>query len=134
MFLSGVTRTSESSLFRCRKQLAILQRVPTELRCWPHHVASEKRPNRKGRSLIEHRRLRRRGLQTASGKINYGYNLLAIQSVEPLEDIVDIGATSKFSKIAATGIRVPRSTQAPLNLPGTLSTSGHCDQSRAAMV
>jgi len=97
-------------------------------------VASEKRPNRKGRSLIEHRRLRRRGLQTASGKINYGYNLLAIQSVEPLQDIVDIGATSKFSKIAATGIRVPRSTRAPLNLPGTLSTSGHCDQSRAAMV
>src|ERR1039458_10841921 len=27
-------------------------------------------------------------------------------------------------------MRVPRKTQAPLTLPGTLSTAGHCDQSR----
>jgi hypothetical protein len=34
-----------------------------------------------------------------------------------------------FSKIAETGILVPLSTHAPLTLPGTLSTAGHCDQS-----
>jgi len=134
MFLSGVTRTSESSLFRCRKQLAILQRVPTELRCWPHHVASEKRPNRKGRSLIEHRRLRRRGLQTASGKINYGYNLLAIQSVEPLQDIVDIGAHLQIFENRGNWHPGPAQHPSSAQLTGTLSTSGHCDQSRAAMV
>src|ERR1700690_3683110 len=40
---------------------------------------------------------------------------------------------SRFSKTVATGIRVLRNTHAPLRLPGTLSTAGHCDQSRAAM-
>src|SRR5277367_2512896 len=40
---------------------------------------------------------------------------------------------SKFSNTIDTGIRVSRNTQAPLTLPGTLSTAGHCDQSRAAM-
>src|ERR1700720_1558033 len=41
--------------------------------------------------------------------------------------------SSRFSKMAATGIRVPRNTQAPLSFPGTLSTTGHSDQSSAAM-
>src|ERR1700738_3574249 len=40
---------------------------------------------------------------------------------------------SRFSKIADTGIRVPFRTHAPLTLPGTLSTTGHCDQSRVAI-
>src|SRR5258707_6239761 len=40
---------------------------------------------------------------------------------------------SRFSKTAETGIRVPRNTHAPLRLSGTLSTAGHCDQSRVAM-
>ena len=34
----------------------------------------------------------------------------------------------------ATGRRVPLNTQAPLTLPGMLSTAGHRDQSRAATV
>ena len=33
-----------------------------------------------------------------------------------------------------TGILVSRKTQAPLSLAGTLSTAGHCDQSRFAMM
>src|SRR5450631_1166106 len=45
-----------------------------------------------------------------------------------------MGEFFKFSKIAATGIRVPRNTHAPLTLPGMLSTAGHCDQSRVAML
>src|ERR1035438_7089105 len=36
---------------------------------------------------------------------------------------------SRFSKRTFAGVRVPRSTHAPLTLPGTLSTAGHCDQS-----
>jgi hypothetical protein len=36
--------------------------------------------------------------------------------------------------MAETGIRVPFNTHAPLTLPGTLSTTGHCDQSRPAIV
>ncbi len=38
-----------------------------------------------------------------------------------------------FSKIAETGIRVPRNTHAPLTLPGILCTAGHCDQLRFAI-
>src|SRR6202030_3210397 len=41
--------------------------------------------------------------------------------------------SSRFSNTAATGIRVPRNTHAPLSLPGTLSTAEHSDQSRTAM-
>lgn len=37
---------------------------------------------------------------------------------------------SRFSKTMETGIRVSLNTHAPLTLPGTLSTAGHCDQSR----
>src|SRR5450755_2734620 len=40
---------------------------------------------------------------------------------------------SRFSKTVATGIRVSLNTHAPLRLSGTLSTAGHCDQSRVAM-
>ena len=31
-------------------------------------------------------------------------------------------------------MRVPRNTQAPLRFPGTLSTAGHWDQSKAAII
>ena len=34
-----------------------------------------------------------------------------------------LAPASRFSKIVATGMRVPRSTQAPLTLPGTLSSA-----------
>jgi len=44
-----------------------------------------------------------------------------------------VAPASRFSNTAETGIRVSRNTHAPLSLPGTLSTAGHCDQSRAAM-
>jgi hypothetical protein len=38
---------------------------------------------------------------------------------------------SRFSKIVATGRRVPRKTHAPLTFPGTLSTAAHFVQSSA---
>jgi hypothetical protein len=42
-----------------------------------------------------------------------------------------LAPASRFSNIVATGILVPRSTQAPLNLPGMRSTAGQRDQSNA---
>src|SRR5713101_10181787 len=44
-----------------------------------------------------------------------------------------VAPASRFSKTADTGMRVSRNTHAPLNLPGTLSTAEHWDQSRVAM-
>src|SRR5665213_1431241 len=40
---------------------------------------------------------------------------------------------SRFEKTVCTGMRVPLKTQAPLTLPGILSTALHCDQSRFAI-
>jgi hypothetical protein len=45
-----------------------------------------------------------------------------------------IGEVFKFSKIAEMGTRVPRNTHAPPTLPGIISTAGHCDESRLAML
>src|SRR5258708_1518330 len=42
-----------------------------------------------------------------------------------------LAPASRFSKTVATGMRVPRKTQAPLTFPGMLSTAAHCDQSSA---
>src|SRR5579863_4035657 len=42
--------------------------------------------------------------------------------------------SSRFSKTTLTGVRELRNVHAPLTLPGTLSTAGHCDQSRFAMI
>src|SRR5262249_34956495 len=39
-----------------------------------------------------------------------------------------LAPASRFSNIAETGIRVPLSTQAPLNFPGMLSTAGQSAQ------
>src|ERR1700733_6317530 len=42
--------------------------------------------------------------------------------------------SSRFWITVATGSRVPLNTHAPLTRPGTLSTTGHCDQSRIAIL
>jgi len=68
-------------------------------------------------------------IETTGGEFDDRFDLIAVKAVEPFHDVVDIGPTSRFSKLAATGIRVPRSTHAPMSLPETLSTSGHWDQS-----
>src|SRR5438552_4487756 len=40
----------------------------------------------------------------------------------------------RFSNTVETGVRVSRKTHSPLRLPGILSTAGHCDQSRPAII
>jgi hypothetical protein len=52
---------------------------------------------------------------------------------EFLHQLVDTHV-SIFSKTMETGVRVSLNTHAPLRLPGMLSTAGHCDQSRLAIV
>jgi hypothetical protein len=45
-----------------------------------------------------------------------------------------VAPASRFSNTADTGIRVSRNTHAPPSRPGTLSTAGHWDQSRRAIL
>src|ERR1019366_5320592 len=48
-------------------------------------------------------------------------------------DVVDVGAGFDIFEDCSDGHTGPRSTHAPLTLPGMLSTAGHCDQSRFAI-
>jgi hypothetical protein len=57
---------------------------------------------------------------------------LFARHVELLDDLVDAEILEVLDDVA-TGRRVPLNTQAPLTLPGMLSTAGHWDQSSAAM-
>jgi hypothetical protein len=65
------------------------------------------------------------GLQDAcdllAGHVELLHDLLDTEGLEVLDD-------------CRKGSRVPLNTQAPLTLPGMLSTTGHWDQSSAAMV
>jgi hypothetical protein len=45
-----------------------------------------------------------------------------------------VAPASRFSKTVFAGILVPRKSHAPLTLPGMLSTAGHWDQSRVAIL
>src|ERR1017187_5635777 len=56
------------------------------------------------------------------------------RDVKPVHHLTDSRSRSRLSNTTETGVRVSRNTQAPLRLPGMLSTAGHCDQSRLAMI
>src|ERR1022692_3997320 len=45
-----------------------------------------------------------------------------------------VAPASRFSNTIETGMRVSLNTQAPLTLPGMLSTAGHCNQSSVAIL
>ena len=84
--------------------------------------------------LSEHRRgSTHRRIQAAGGEFQHHHDLFPPQMM-PFHDFVHSGPNSRFSNSRETGIRVSLKTHAPLTLPGTLSTAGHWDQSRAAMV
>jgi hypothetical protein len=62
-------------------------------------------------------------------KFEHSYHLFPCH-VEPLHDFFYACPGFEVLKTVETGIRVSLNTQAPLRLPGMLSTAGHCDQSR----
>jgi hypothetical protein len=75
---------------------------------------------------------RGRKIEAAGGKFKHRFHLLRVH-MKLLNDFVKVGACSRFSKIAETGIRVPFKTHAPPILSGTLSTARHWNQSSVAM-
>jgi len=72
-------------------------------------------------------------IETTGGEINHCLDLLAVKPIEPFNYVVQIRPGFEILEIVDTGIRVPLRAQAPLTLPGMLSTPGHCDQSRAGI-
>jgi hypothetical protein len=67
-----------------------------------------------------------RGVEAARRELKHLVDLMS--NCSTISSIV--APASRFSNTAETGIRVLRNTHAPLSRPGTLSTAGHCDQSR----
>lgn len=74
-----------------------------------------------------------RGIETSGREFEYGYDLFP-RHVEPLHDLLDTRPGFEIFENVETGIRVSLNTHAPLTLPGILSTAGHLDQSRLAMI
>jgi hypothetical protein len=74
---------------------------------------------------------RRSFVKTAGSKFDNGLTWLRSKPSNQFMMSSTLAPASKFSNMTETGMRVPRSTQAPLTFPGMLSTAGHCDQSSA---
>ena len=72
-----------------------------------------------------------RRLKALRHKIEHRCNLFP-RHIELFHYFFDAQILEIFDAVA-TGKRVSRNTQAPLTLPGTLSTAGHWDQSRVGM-
>src|SRR5438067_2023041 len=72
-------------------------------------------------------------VKAARRECENGYNLFPCH-VEPLHDFLDARTGFEVLENSGTGIRVPLNTQAPLRLPGMLSTAGHCDRSGLAII
>ena len=70
-------------------------------------------------------------VEAAGREFEHGLNLLR-RHMKLFNDFVNVEPASRFSKTVATGMRVSLKTHAPLRRSGTLSTAGHCDQSRLA--
>jgi hypothetical protein len=64
---------------------------------------------------------------SSHGEFQNGFHLFP-RDTKFFDELIDAHVL-RFSNTTETGVRVPRNTQAPLLLPGTLSTTGHCDQS-----
>jgi hypothetical protein len=108
----------KTRFFRRSREFSVAQRIPTKVFRLFDCMVSEKRAEW-SRSAVgeENEHLAARlSFQATRGKVQHRSDLIPGQ-VEPLGDI----------------FRVPRKTHAPLTFPGTLSTAGHSDQSRAAI-
>src|ERR1700730_1688233 len=117
---------------------AVLELVPTSLRGCLDRVSYQKGAHGYRSSLVEenkHQRVEAKGASSRLRAANSITALICSRSSPSNHSRMSLmfAPASKFSKMTETGIRVPRSTQAPLTFPGTLSTAGHCDQSRAGI-
>src|SRR5690348_604605 len=132
--LVGGEQELESGIFGCFQQFTVVQCVPSKIFCILDCMSCEKRGQRRGSTLVEKNQHQRR---TGTSRLRAAKSSTAMtcSRVTPNHSMMFsmVAPDSRFSKTVATGMRVPRNTHAPLTLPGTLSTAGHCDQSIAAI-
>src|SRR4030095_9311427 len=125
----------EAGCFRGVQQFAVLQRVPSTSPRLLDGVIGERRGNTSRGPIVEENAHQRWAAGASRLRAANSSTALTCSRVTGNCSITSsmVIPSSRFSKTTATGVRVPLNTQAPLTLPGTLSTAGHSDQSRAAM-
>src|SRR3954452_11421480 len=135
MFRSVVTNTSKPAASARVQQFAILQRAPCKSPRLLDGVIGERRGNTSPGPIVEENAHQRGAAGASRLRAANSSTALTCSRVTGNCSITSsrIIRSSRFSKTTAAGVRVPLNTQAPLTLPGTLSTSGHSDQSSAAM-
>lgn len=119
------------------EQLAVRNPVPAALYRLRNVVVRKRRGNAAWSAVIKENAHRPRQLhqQESAARRGCGRQIRALPEFAPASrrTIPMLAPDSRFSKTVATSLRVSLNTHAPLRLPGTLSTAGHRDQSRAAM-
>ncbi len=122
-------------VFRLLNQVAILKLMPADSTGKADLVSHQDLGDRPWRSIVK------QNLQRSAPEVRDRLSLAKCRtaftssSVTSKTSVISSGdiPASRFSNTVCTGIRVPRKTQAPLNLPATLSTASHRDQSSPAM-
>src|SRR5208283_2254220 len=130
----------KSSLFGGLQQFAVLQFLPPSLGGRLDCMSFEECADRDRSPLVkedQHQRVSAdEGVSSRLRAANSITALIWSRSKPSNQSIMSsmLAPASKFSNITETGMRVPRSTQAPLTFPATLSTAEHCDQSKAGIL
>jgi len=138
--LVGVEKQIKSSFLRNSQQFAVAERVPSAVFGLGDGMTSKEWNKRHRRAVVKQYAYRPRLMYGFHGHGGLGGSRLraansstaAICSrVTSNHSMISsmFAPASRFSNTADTGMRVSLNTQAPLSLPGTLSTAGHCDQS-----
>src|SRR5713101_3348597 len=114
------------------QQVAVAQRVPSLRFCLFDDVALQRTGNASGRSVVKENKHQRR---TGVSRLRAAKSSTAVTCSRVTSNCSIISSmlmpSSRFSKMVATGSRVPRKTHAPLTFPGTPTTAAHFDQSSA---
>jgi len=127
--LIGREQHLESGCFRCRDQLAILQRGPAELVGGFDKMRCEREAQRCRRALVEQDTHYATAVELRAACSSTARTCSTVTPGNHCTKPCTDAPSSRFSNSAATGTRVPRNTQAPLTREGSLSTAAQLDQS-----
>ena len=135
--LVGGYKHVKTALFGAGTQVAVAQRIPSPVFRLRDCVAGQGPRDALRRHMVKENEHSRRGgdrrVEAPGGELKHGVDLFP-RNIELLNDLVYAGSSFEVSNTADTGMRVFLNTHAPLSRPGTLSTAGHWDQSRVAML
>src|SRR6266850_629143 len=135
MLRSVVRSTSKPAASAASQQFAVSEGIPATRTGFLDGLTRQRRRNASRRAVIEEDAHQRPG--TGASRLRAANSRTAFTCSRVTGNCSTTSSTvipsSRFSKTTATGVRVPLNTQAPLTLPGMLSTARHWDQSSEAI-